>query len=603
MPEFASRLDAIPLVTTTAERGTLFPSPSTGQRVQNLETGAIERYTGSVWAATGTVTGVVTPLQYGAVGDGATNDATALTNAINACLSSGATLFIPKGKTFYLTSWTAITTTAALSNEGEGTIQYAGSTQVAFLKAPYNLSIRDVTFTGWFRVVENDTGVVTTAVDWMRFSGCRFLDADAGASNFAYQLLIQNPCENVLIQNCEFRSGKYTAFQIGDNVYADQDDWNRIVIRDNVIDGISMDGTTAAVAYGMLVYGRDVTIEGNHVTNVDGPTGASSSGSNGASGIYTKARYNTIRGNRVTNIGNAVLASDASQINGIHIKGNDRSVSVTSPQGYDVVCTDNVVLNIGVSNTRGYGIAALHSDVNVSNNIVEEFGTKGIILADAVTGATGSAVISGNIVRQASGASTTGIDAVNAAASRVVIQGNALKVPAIGVYVRSVTWSIANVLVQSNNIDSGTIAVALSVADGFSVSKVKVRGNLASTCTYGTFFTYGTGTYSGIDITDNDFSAASTAAISGTGSAIPSGVRIQRNRGYVSENGGTSAGITTGGTIAHGLSATPTVFHVTPTTAATDVTVAAGAANLTVTFGGGGSVAFAWEARTSTHYA
>jgi hypothetical protein len=68
-------------------------------------------------------------------------------------------------------------------------------------------------------------------------------------------------------------------------------------------------------------------------------------------------------------------------------------------------------------------------------------------------------------------------------------------------------------------------------------------------------------------------------------------------------NGGTSASISTGGTIAHGLVAAPTVFHVTPKTAATDVTVAVDATNLTVTFGGGGSVAFSWEAKTSHHYA
>ena len=63
MPEFANRLDAIPLVATTAERGTTFPTPSTGQRVQNVETGNIERYTGSAWeAAAPTSVGSLTSL-------------------------------------------------------------------------------------------------------------------------------------------------------------------------------------------------------------------------------------------------------------------------------------------------------------------------------------------------------------------------------------------------------------------------------------------------------------------------------------------------------------------------------------------------------------
>ena len=606
MPEFANRLDAIPLVSTTAERGTLFPTPSTGQRVQNLETGAIERYTGSAWATTNVVSGTITPQQYGAVGDGATNDAAALTSAINACLSSGATLYIPKGQTFYLSSWTAITTTAALSIAGEGTIQYAGSTQVAFLRCPYNVELDGVTFTGWFRVIDNETGVVSTAVDWVRVRNCRFLNAKTGASNFAYSLLIQNACENVLIANCQFKTGLYTAFQIGDNSYTNQDLWKRIVIRDNVVDGISMQGSTAAVAYGFLVYGRDVTIEGNHVTNVDGPTAASSSSANGASGIYTKARYNQIRGNRVTNIGNAVLA-DSDQVNGIHIKGADRSVAASSPQGYDVVCDGNVVLNIGVSNTRGYGIAALHSDVLITGNIVEETGIRGILFADAVTGATGSIVITDNIVRHASGASYNGIDVVGAALSMVTVADNIIQCPNIGINVRNVTnpngWAFANVVVSGNQYKGSGIMVQLSATD-YALSNVSVTDNLMVSGTYGVYFATPTN-ISDVMVHGNDFSVASTAAISGTAGAVPATARIRNNRGYVSEKHGVTSAISTGTTVAHGCSATPTVILVTALDSGpTDIYITSiGATNFTINYGGGGTHTFAWQALTANHYA
>ena len=286
---------------------------------------------------------------------------------------------------------------------------------------------------------------------------------------------------------------------------------------------------------------------------------------------------------------------------GIHIKGSDRSAT-TSPQGYNVVCMGNVVRSVGVSNTFGYGIAALHSDVAITSNIVEEFGYYGIVLADAVTGATGATLIADNILWQAAGANTRGIDCVNAAGSRLTIRGNALKVPNVGIYARSSTWNIANVDIDGNQLDCGGIGVALSVADGTTVSKVRVSRNRLLAGTYGCYLTYGTGSYSAVDIEDNDFTAAATATISGTGSAIPSGVRIRRNRGYVTENGGTSSAITTGGTIAHGLSAAPTVFRVQATAAANDVYVTADATNLTVTFGGGGSVAFSWEAKTARHY-
>jgi len=51
MPNFAKQVDAIPVVLTTAQRAVLFPTPELNQRVQNLETGAIERWTNGAWLA------------------------------------------------------------------------------------------------------------------------------------------------------------------------------------------------------------------------------------------------------------------------------------------------------------------------------------------------------------------------------------------------------------------------------------------------------------------------------------------------------------------------------------------------------------------------
>lgn len=48
-PRIASLLDALPIVASTADRNLLFPAPDTNQRVHNLQTAAIERWTGSAW--------------------------------------------------------------------------------------------------------------------------------------------------------------------------------------------------------------------------------------------------------------------------------------------------------------------------------------------------------------------------------------------------------------------------------------------------------------------------------------------------------------------------------------------------------------------------
>lgn len=99
MPNFAKQVDAIPVVLTTAQRAVLFPSPELNQRVQNLETGAIERWTNGAWTADYDVYsfgGAVNVKTYGAVGDDATNDTAAIQAAIDAA-GAGGTLIFPEG--------------------------------------------------------------------------------------------------------------------------------------------------------------------------------------------------------------------------------------------------------------------------------------------------------------------------------------------------------------------------------------------------------------------------------------------------------------------------------------------------------------------------
>lgn len=78
MADFARRLDGVPVVASTSDRNSLYPSPSDNQRVFNLETGNVERWDGTAWITDLESTSAVLP------GDDRTTDTLAELLANNA---------------------------------------------------------------------------------------------------------------------------------------------------------------------------------------------------------------------------------------------------------------------------------------------------------------------------------------------------------------------------------------------------------------------------------------------------------------------------------------------------------------------------------------
>ena len=95
----ARALDGIPVVPTTAARNARYPSPPENFRVENTETGRVERYVSGAWTPdwpVGTAGAKwFNVLDYGATGDGTTNDSPYIQAAVDAAEVAGGVVYFP----------------------------------------------------------------------------------------------------------------------------------------------------------------------------------------------------------------------------------------------------------------------------------------------------------------------------------------------------------------------------------------------------------------------------------------------------------------------------------------------------------------------------
>lgn len=120
----ADALDAIPVVTNAAERNARFPAPQTNQRVHNLATARIERWSGS-WVSDFAAVGAIDVFNvqaspYAADPTGANDCTAAIQAAIDAATAAGGgTVYIPRG-TYRLLSQLSTADNSKVSIVGDG---------------------------------------------------------------------------------------------------------------------------------------------------------------------------------------------------------------------------------------------------------------------------------------------------------------------------------------------------------------------------------------------------------------------------------------------------------------------------------------------------
>lgn len=186
----------------------------------------------------------IRPEQFGAVGDGVTNDASALQAAVNAAVTNGRPLVLQAGKTYLI--GTGLTTAGALTVIGNGA-KIKASAQLACFSLKSNSLVRDVRFEGpsgtydfagrgiYAEGTRNGAGVAPTFATNIRIENCTA--ENFGNSGFEFRY-----CKDVQVINPVVRNvGLHGVLGFASE---------NIVVVNPDVDGVNGDGSLNAYGVG-----------------------------------------------------------------------------------------------------------------------------------------------------------------------------------------------------------------------------------------------------------------------------------------------------------------------------------------------------------------
>lgn len=330
---------------------------------------------------------VVSVRDFGAVGDGVTDDSAAINNALKAAVSN--TLYIPSG-VYILAKPIYIPSNVTIAGDGANTVlmavpSYGVSKDLIKTRNSHNISVKNITISG--NILYNTREMGHSPVDgihmfdiWtssdISFESCYFID------NVYAGIRVVGECSNIKVNNCKFTNIDCGVITLGKgnvsnltvtNSLFDGHEWSEpislfgtgtysnITITDNTIKN-KLYGTSIALVRGPII---DFIVANNTVYNC-------------ATGIVIEKGSNGIIENNTidlcaTNGGGGITIRNS---NGVIVRNN--TVSNTSHQGIllknseNIQVYDNSFTDCGFK-AKDYHIVEVQGEVNncnIENNTI-----------------------------------------------------------------------------------------------------------------------------------------------------------------------------------------------------------------------------------------
>lgn len=438
------------------------------------------------------VTGPRCPDWYGAVGDGAADD----TTAVQAALDGGADVRLTSGRTYLVTALT-LNAGQILSGRGATFKQKASTTGDLVTASAADITIRDVVIDGNKANQTNDNfGVRSVSATRLSLLNCYIKDCKAGSVKATSATDLQ-------IEGCRFENG-------GDLTSTSRNEVGIASSQDVRVIGNRFNGsaTTGGDNVGLLIdtSGGEAVVQGNVFENYESESIQVVRYDAGAEDTSAS------RIKRVSIVGNYINGTTEKSIVGIHVGENCQEVVVSGNVIYD--CVDGVkvgqwVRNVAVADnvcslgTTGITVlGASYGQVAVTGNVCTDNSGNGIILSGAAADPIEGIVVSSNVCANNNTGGTASIGGIKidadiqhgVIANNVCTDTQAVKTQGYGLVVGAKTFT--NLTLIGNVLTGNATASALVSASRYSFYSI-ANDEGASPQLYAATFSYTVATGAG----------------------------------------------------------------------------------------------------------